>query len=158
MLAWRKSKKSYCTTPWHGVGGGVGVSKMLKFLRWSFYMMGKALSGELSCPCDRSWFFLNFAAVNFIVCFCGALRANHDICLPFFFLYLKLQKNCYLVLFCSKEWVLPQQNQSFHLPSLIRVFIVSSWAALTLGPEVIKLFSFSSMLISIKKSRNLAYF
>ena len=34
------------------VGGGVGVSK--KFNVKVFYVMGKALSGELSCPCDRS--------------------------------------------------------------------------------------------------------
>ena len=34
-----------------GVGGG-GVSK--KFNVKVFYVMGKALSGELSCPCDRS--------------------------------------------------------------------------------------------------------
>ena len=48
-----KSRKSYCTTPCVGVGvgiGGSGVSKMLKF----FYVMGKAMSGELFCPCDRS--------------------------------------------------------------------------------------------------------
>ena len=36
-----------------GVGGGVGVSKMLKFYVKVFYVMGKALSGELSCPYDR---------------------------------------------------------------------------------------------------------
>ena len=30
-------------------------SLTLKF----FYVMGKALSGELSCPCDRSCFFMN---------------------------------------------------------------------------------------------------
>ena len=55
-----KSRKSYCTTPGVGigvgigvgVGGGVGVSK--KFNVKVFYVMGKALSGELSCPCDRS--------------------------------------------------------------------------------------------------------
>ena len=39
-----------------GVGGGGGDSKMLMF----FYVMGKALSGELSCPCDRSCFFFSF--------------------------------------------------------------------------------------------------
>ena len=38
----------YCTTV------GVGVSKMLKFYIKVFYVMGKALSGELSYPCDRS--------------------------------------------------------------------------------------------------------
>ena len=32
------------------VGGGVGVSKMLKFYIKVFYVMGKALSGELYCP------------------------------------------------------------------------------------------------------------
>ena len=53
-----KSRKSYCTTPGVGVGvGGVGagvggISK--KFNVKVFYAMGKALSGELSCPCDRS--------------------------------------------------------------------------------------------------------
>ena len=46
------SRKSYCTIP--GVSVGVGVSKMLKFYVKVFYVMGKALSGELSCPCDRS--------------------------------------------------------------------------------------------------------
>ena len=45
-------RKSYCTTPGVGVGvggggsrSGVGMDKMLKF----FKVMGKALSGELSC-------------------------------------------------------------------------------------------------------------
>ena len=51
-----KSRKSYYTTPGVGVGvgvgGGVGVSKKLNVK--VFYVMGKALSGELSCPCDRS--------------------------------------------------------------------------------------------------------
>ena len=51
-----KSKKSCCTTVGVGVGGGVGVSKMLKFYVKVFYVMGKALSGELSYPCDRSCF------------------------------------------------------------------------------------------------------
>ena len=36
-------------------GIGVGVSK--KFNVEVFYMMGKALSGKLSCPCDRSCLF-----------------------------------------------------------------------------------------------------
>ena len=35
-----------------GVGGVVGPSK--KFNVKVFYVMGKALSGKLSCPCDRS--------------------------------------------------------------------------------------------------------
>ena len=30
------------------------VSKILKFYVKVFYVMGKVLSGELSCPCDRS--------------------------------------------------------------------------------------------------------
>ena len=56
-----KSWKSYCTTPGVGVGVDIGVgigvgsiSKMLKFYVKVFYVMGKALSGELSCPWDRS--------------------------------------------------------------------------------------------------------
>ena len=35
-----------------GVGSGVGVSKTFNIK--VFYVMGKALSGKLSCPCDRS--------------------------------------------------------------------------------------------------------
>ena len=60
-LAWTKSRKSYCTTPGVGVGvsvgggGGFGVSKKVSVK--VFYVMGKALSGELSCPCDMSCFF-----------------------------------------------------------------------------------------------------
>ena len=58
QLAWTKSRKSYCTTTGVGVGvgvrGGGGVSKCLSFYVKLFYVMGKALSGELSCPCDRS--------------------------------------------------------------------------------------------------------
>ena len=37
-----------------GVGFGVGVGVSKKFNVKVFYVMGKALSGELSCPCDRS--------------------------------------------------------------------------------------------------------
>ena len=51
-----KSRQSYCTTP----GVGVGVSKMFKFHIKVFYVMGKALSGELSCPCDRSCYHYDF--------------------------------------------------------------------------------------------------
>ena len=32
--------------------------QMLKFYVKVFYVMGKALSGELSCPCDRSCLYL----------------------------------------------------------------------------------------------------
>ena len=59
-----KSRKSYCTTPGIGVGGGRGVSKMLKIYVKVFYVMGKALSGELSCPCDRSCCVLNESLTN----------------------------------------------------------------------------------------------
>ena len=45
-----KSRKSYCTTPGVSVVGGGGVSKMLKFYVKVFYVMGKVLSGKLSCP------------------------------------------------------------------------------------------------------------
>ena len=41
-------RTSYCSTPGVGVGGGVRVDKMLD-LRLSFYVLGRALSGELSC-------------------------------------------------------------------------------------------------------------
>ena len=61
-----KSRKSSCTTPGFGlgvgigvgicVGGGFDVSKMLKFYVKVFYVIGKALSGELSCPYDRCCF------------------------------------------------------------------------------------------------------
>ena len=63
-----KSRKSYCTTPGVGVGGAVGVTKLFKFSRYSFfYVMGKALSGELSCPCDRSClFFLSAKLAMFL--------------------------------------------------------------------------------------------
>ena len=33
---------------------------MLKFYVKVFYVMGKALSGKLSCPCDRSCLTYNF--------------------------------------------------------------------------------------------------
>ena len=55
-----KSRKCFCSTPGVGVdtggsfGDGGSVSKMLKFYVKVFYVMGKVLSGELSCPCDRS--------------------------------------------------------------------------------------------------------
>ena len=49
-----KSKKSCCTTV--GVGGNVGVRK--KFNIKDFYVMGKALSGELYCLCDRSCLYV----------------------------------------------------------------------------------------------------
>ena len=45
-------RKSYCTTPGISIGtglGGRGINKMLKFYVEVLYVMGKALSGELSC-------------------------------------------------------------------------------------------------------------
>ena len=45
-------RKSCCTTLCIGVGGGgsgVGISKIFKFICQSCYVMGKALTGELSC-------------------------------------------------------------------------------------------------------------
>ena len=45
--------------PGVGVGCSVGVSKMLKFYVKVFYVMGKALSGELFCPFDRSCFIFH---------------------------------------------------------------------------------------------------
>ena len=39
---------------YYGVGVRVGVGVSKKFNVKVFYVMGKALSGELSCPCDRS--------------------------------------------------------------------------------------------------------
>ena len=54
VMSVAKSRKSCCTTPGVGFGIGIGFSKMLKFYVKVFYVMGKALSGELSCPCDRS--------------------------------------------------------------------------------------------------------
>ena len=54
-LAWTKSRKSYCTTPGIGVGlDGGSISKCLSFFVKVFYVIGKALSGELSFPCERS--------------------------------------------------------------------------------------------------------
>ena len=57
-LTWTKSRKSYCTTPSVSVGVGIGSSGggggSKKFNVKVFYVMGKALSGELSCACDRS--------------------------------------------------------------------------------------------------------
>ena len=42
-------RKSYCTIPGVGIGSLVCMDKMLKFYVKSFYLMGKVLSGELSC-------------------------------------------------------------------------------------------------------------
>ena len=44
-------KKSYCSTTGIPVNidGGGGISKMLNFCITSFYVIGKVLSGELSC-------------------------------------------------------------------------------------------------------------
>ena len=42
-----KFRESYGTAP--GVDVGVGISKMLKFYVKVFYVMGKALTGKLSC-------------------------------------------------------------------------------------------------------------
>ena len=54
LLAWTKSRKSYYTTPGVGVGVGVGASVSKRFNVKVFYVMGKVVSRELSCPCDRS--------------------------------------------------------------------------------------------------------
>ena len=43
----------------HGISIGIGGGVSKKFNVKVFYVMGKALSGELSCPCDRSCFIFN---------------------------------------------------------------------------------------------------
>ena len=40
------------------VSVSMAISKMLKFYFKFFYVMGNALTGGLSCPCDRSCFYL----------------------------------------------------------------------------------------------------
>ena len=40
--------------PGIGLNVGICISKMLKFYVKVFYVMVKALFGELCCPCDRS--------------------------------------------------------------------------------------------------------
>ena len=57
-----KSRKSYYTTP--GVGGGDSGDASKTFNVKVFYVMGKALSGELSCPCDRSCYSLCLKQVS----------------------------------------------------------------------------------------------
>ena len=43
-------RKSCCTTPGISIGAGsIGMDRMLKFYVKVFIVMGKALSGELSC-------------------------------------------------------------------------------------------------------------
>ena len=49
-----------------GGGGGVGISK--KFNVKVFYVMGKALSGKLSCPYDRSCSTCFFPFFFFFCC------------------------------------------------------------------------------------------
>ena len=49
-------RKNYCITP---PRVSVSISKMLKFYVKVFYVMGKALTSELFCPCDRSCSFLS---------------------------------------------------------------------------------------------------
>ena len=48
----RSPGRAIVLPPGVGVGSDLGVSK--KFNIKVFYVMGKALSGELSCFCDRS--------------------------------------------------------------------------------------------------------
>ena len=68
-----KSRKSCCTTPGIGVVG-IGFSK--KFNVKVFYVMGKALSGELSCPCDRSCFLGGFFSFFFLTNFNHLQNSN----------------------------------------------------------------------------------
>ena len=60
-----------------GIGVGVGVSKMLKLHVKVFYVMGKALSGELSCPCDRSCLFEHLYVAQVQCNFAMNLRQAH---------------------------------------------------------------------------------
>ena len=58
-LVWTKSRKSSIALPPATAWQTVKVFT-LKF----FYVMGKVLSGELSCPCERSCFSLKPYVVN----------------------------------------------------------------------------------------------
>ena len=54
--------KSYCTTS--GIGGSIGISKMLKLYVKVPYVMGKGLSGELSC--ERTGRFEEYPEIIFL--------------------------------------------------------------------------------------------
>ena len=60
----RSPGRAIVLLPGVGVGVGVGVTvskKCLSFYVTVFNVIGKALSGELSCPCDRS------CSVDFVI-------------------------------------------------------------------------------------------
>ena len=65
---------------------------MLKFLRRIFYVMGKALPGELSCPCDRSCFKFHFnEKYPFVLCKQGRFSSDATFCVcsePALFVYV----------------------------------------------------------------------
>ena len=76
--------------PGIGVGGsgGVAVSKMLKFYVKVFYVMGRALSGGLCCPCDRSCFNINSLSVSeFELQVCGLGPKDRSIAYVFGILF-----------------------------------------------------------------------
>ena len=79
--------------PGVGIGVGVGVSK--KFNVKVFYVMGKALSGKLSCPCDRSCLTLNFSHSSLLsACHC----LGSGLLFGFFLMIL----HCRLVVECTQ--------------------------------------------------------
>ena len=63
---------------------------MLKFLFKDFYVMDKALSGELSCPCDRSCLQfllsrLQLAEMRHLCCFSSVVGGGNGVNLCLFY-------------------------------------------------------------------------
>ena len=69
-----------CTTPGVGVGvvvdGSVDVSKMLFYVK-VFYVMDKALPGELSWSCDRSCFTVTWFQLNIFMSTIKVIRGGN---------------------------------------------------------------------------------
>ena len=53
---------------------------MLKFYVKVFYVMGKALSGELSCPCDRSCYYGVIICLYVVMFFLENKICSNQIC------------------------------------------------------------------------------
>ena len=79
-LAWTKSMKSYCTTPGVSdrVGGGAGVSKMLKF-----YVMYWARRSRASYPILRQVLFADLPQSRVWYCHTNAPGVRRASCVSF---------------------------------------------------------------------------
>ena len=82
-----------------------GLAKGKSFYVKVFYVMGKALSGELSCPCDRTCLVLEYLRTPKNYQSSRIFTSIYVVTFPYTLIGVKINNLFNCVLFCQLEYM-----------------------------------------------------